>query len=95
MSRKTNLRRLNVLVTAQTLYNLDRLAKMEGDRNIGRAIDKLTREKMMRLNPHRCATCGKPKPIVCTVDGAPWCEACFDRALGLGRKVGNEDPSGI
>ena len=49
MSRKKNLRRLNVLVTAQTLYNLDRLSKMEGDRNIGRAIDKLTREKMISL----------------------------------------------
>lgn len=61
MSRKKNLRRLNVLVTAQTLYNLDRLSKMEGDRNIGRAIDKLTREKMMRLNPHRCAKCGRLK----------------------------------
>lgn len=50
MSRKKNLRRLNVLVTAQTLYNLDRLSKMEGDRNIGRAIDKLTREKMIALH---------------------------------------------
>ena len=95
MSRKKNLRRLNVLVTAQTLYNLDRLSKMEGDCNIGRAIDKLTREKMLRLNPHRCAKCGRSKPIVCTVDGVPWCEACFDRALVLGRKVGNEDRSGI
>ena len=44
------MRRLNVLVTAQTLYNLDRLSKMEGDRNIGRAIDKLTREKMIALH---------------------------------------------
>ena len=50
MSRRKNLRRLNVLVTAQTLYNLDRLSKMEGDRNIGRAIDKLTREKMIALH---------------------------------------------
>ncbi len=50
MSRKKNLRRLNVLVTAQTLYNLDRLSKMEGDRNVGRAIDKLTREKMIALH---------------------------------------------
>lgn len=50
MRRKKNLRRLNVLVTAQTLYNLDRLSKMEGDRNIGRAIDKLTREKMIALH---------------------------------------------
>ena len=50
MSQKKNLRQLNVLVTAQTLYNLDRLSKMEGDRNIGRAIDKLTREKMIAVS---------------------------------------------
>lgn len=72
------------------LSRKDRLSKMEGDRNIGRAIDKLTREKMMQLNPYRCAKCGRPKPIVCTVDGAPWCEACFDRALGLGSKEGRQ-----
>ena len=50
MTRKKNLRRLNVLVTAQTLHNLERLSEMEGDRNIGRAIDKLTREKMIALH---------------------------------------------
>lgn len=90
MNQKKNLRRLNVLVTAQTLYNLDRLSKMEGDRNIGRAIDKLTREKMMRLNLNRCVKCSRSKPIVCTVDGAPWCEGCFDRALDSGRKEGRK-----
>lgn len=39
-----------MLVTAQTLHNLERLSEMEGDRNIGRAIDKLTREKMIALH---------------------------------------------
>ena len=32
------------------LSRKDRLSKMEGDRNIGRAIDKLTREKMIALH---------------------------------------------
>lgn len=47
MSRK-NLRRLSALVTAQTLYNLAKLAAMEG-RTIGQAIDKLVRDRMMLL----------------------------------------------
>ena len=47
MSRKTNLRRLSVLVTAQTLHNLERLAAMDGSRNLGRVVDKLTRDKMV------------------------------------------------
>lgn len=49
MSRKKNLRRLSVLVTAQTMYNLQRLADMTGSRNVGRVVDKLTRDKMMEL----------------------------------------------
>ena len=50
MSRKKNLRRLSVLVTAQTLHNLERLAAMDGSRNLGRVVDKLTREKMLALH---------------------------------------------
>lgn len=49
MRRKKNLRRLSVLVTAQTMYNLQRLADMTGSRNVGRIVDKLTREKMLEL----------------------------------------------
>ena len=49
MNRKKNLRRLSVLVTAQTLYNLKNLADMAGNRNVGRVVDKLTREKMLAL----------------------------------------------
>ena len=49
MNRKKNLRRLSVLVTAQTLYNLQKLADMAGNRNVGRVVDKLTREKMLAL----------------------------------------------
>ena len=47
MSRK-NLRRLSALVTAQTLYNLAKLAAMDG-RTIGQAIDKLVRDRMLLL----------------------------------------------
>ena len=47
MSKK-NLRRLSALVTAQTLYNLAKLAAMEG-RTIGQVIDKLVRDRMMML----------------------------------------------
>ena len=46
---KKNLRRLSVLITAQTQYNLERLAQMGGCRDLGRVIDKLTREKMLSL----------------------------------------------
>ena len=47
MSRK-NLRRISVLVTAQTDYNLARLAAMDGG-NQGRVIDKLVRDRMLML----------------------------------------------
>lgn len=49
MSRKKNMRRLNTLVTAQTLYHLQRLADMDGNRNVGRVIDKLVRDRCQRL----------------------------------------------
>ena len=47
MSKK-NLRRLSALVTAQTLYNLAKLAAMDGG-NEGRVIDKLVRDRMVML----------------------------------------------
>lgn len=50
MNNKKNMRRVSVLVSAQTLWNLFRLAKMCGYRdNIGKVIDKLVREKMVSL----------------------------------------------
>lgn len=52
MSKK-NLRRLSVLVTAQTAKNLERLADMAGYREIGLVVDKLTREKMVSLHVAR------------------------------------------
>ena len=43
------MRRLNTLVTAQTLYHLQRLADMDGNRNVGRVIDKMVRDPCQRL----------------------------------------------
>lgn len=47
MSRK-NLRRISVLVTAQTAYNPARLAAMDGG-NQGRVLDKLVQDRMLML----------------------------------------------
>lgn len=46
-SRRKNLRRVSVVITAQTQYNLEKLAAACGYKDIGRIIDKLTREKMI------------------------------------------------
>lgn len=45
------MRQLRLLVTAQTAWNLEHLAKMCGYRDVGRVVDKLTREKMLSLRP--------------------------------------------
>lgn len=47
--KKKNMRRISVLVTAQTLYNLAKLAAMDG-RTIGQVIDKLVRDRMLLLH---------------------------------------------
>lgn len=47
---KKNMRRISILVTAQTAHNLERLADMDGCRNVGKVVDKLTREKMLSLH---------------------------------------------
>ena len=44
------MRRLSILVTAQTAKNLERLAAMSGYKELGRVVDKLTREKMISLH---------------------------------------------
>ena len=49
MVKKKNMRRISVLVTAQTLYNLAKLADMDGG-NEGRVIDKLVRDRMLLLH---------------------------------------------
>ncbi len=53
MNGKKNMRRISVLVTAQTAYNLDKLAAMCGYKEQGRIIDKLVREKMIMLGGRR------------------------------------------
>lgn len=53
MNEKKNMRRISVLVTAQTAYNLDKLAVMCGYKEQGRIIDKLVREKMIMLGGQR------------------------------------------
>lgn len=50
MRDKKNLRRVSLLVTAQTAYNLEKLAAMCGYREKGHVVDKLVREKMMMMN---------------------------------------------
>lgn len=50
MRDKKNLRRVSLLVTAQTAYNLEKLAVMCGYREKGHVVDKLVREKMLMMN---------------------------------------------
>ncbi len=47
---KKNMRRVSLRVTAQTLYNPERLRQMGELRDMGRVVDKLTREKMLALH---------------------------------------------
>ena len=63
MRKRKNLRRLSVLVTAQTMYNLQCLADMTGSRNVGRVVDKLTREKMLELKGAWVNDVGKSKGV--------------------------------
>lgn len=51
---KKNMRRISVLITAQTLWNLERLCRMSGYSDIGRVIDKLVREKMLSMKIESC-----------------------------------------
>ena len=48
MNRK-NLRRISMVVTAQTAANLEKLAQMDGKPSIGRVMDKLVRDRMLSL----------------------------------------------
>ena len=49
MNNKKNLRRISVVVTAQTLYHLNHMAAMNGwgEKDLGRVIDKLVRSLRM------------------------------------------------
>lgn len=47
--RKKNMRRISLLVTAQTAWNLQHLADM-GRTDPGRVVDKLVRDRMVELH---------------------------------------------
>ena len=47
---KKNLRRISIVVTAQTKGNLERLAAVSGYKELGCVVDKLVREKMISLH---------------------------------------------
>ena len=49
-TEKKNLRRISIVIAAQTKSNLERLAAVCGYSEIGRVVDKLTREKMIALH---------------------------------------------
>ena len=53
MSKRTNQRRVRILVTAQTLWHLEELARICGYKELGRVVDKLVREKMVSLRDRR------------------------------------------
>jgi len=46
--KRRNMRRISVLVTAQTAWNLQHLADM-GKTDTGRVVDKLVRDRMVAL----------------------------------------------
>ena len=68
---KANLRRINCLVYAQTLYNLNKLAKICGyGDNIGKIIDKLTRAEMMSMKE----IANQDYAAVITLSHCPYCD---------------------
>ena len=50
-ARKKNLRRISIVVTAQTLYHLNEIAAMcgWGEKDLGKVIDKMMREHQSRI----------------------------------------------
>lgn len=54
MANRKNLRRLSLLVSARTAWNLHKLARMCGyGDNVGKVVDNLVREKMISLKEDR------------------------------------------
>lgn len=51
-TNKKNLRRISVVVTAQTLHHLQQMAAMAGwgEKDLGRVIDKLVRTERTEVN---------------------------------------------
>lgn len=46
--KNKNLRKISILVSSQTAYNLEKLARMDNS-SMGRVVDKLTRDRMVYL----------------------------------------------
>ena len=46
-----NKRRISILVTAQTAYNLRRLADLAGYHELGMMVDKLVRDRLKLIRP--------------------------------------------
>lgn len=57
-----NLRRLSLVVTAQTAWHLEQLARVCGYRETGRVVDKLVREKMLSIRIPALAPAGTKGP---------------------------------
>ena len=49
MKQKKNMRRISLLVTAQTAWHIQRLARIAGV-DQGRVVDKLVRDRMVMLH---------------------------------------------
>ena len=47
-NNRQNKRKITIRVTAQTLYHLQQLAEACGYKDLGRVVDKLTRERVMQ-----------------------------------------------
>ena len=56
-----NLRRQSLVVTAQTAWHLEQLARVCGYRETGHVVDKLVREKMLSIRI-LAGTAGTKKP---------------------------------
>lgn len=52
MKQKKNMRRISLLVTAQTAWHLRQLAEM-GNVDQGRVMDKLVRDRMVMLHEEK------------------------------------------
>lgn len=52
---KKNYRRISILVTAQTAYNLRRLADLAGYHEPGMMVDKLVRDRLKLIRPEKVA----------------------------------------
>lgn len=57
-----NLRRLSLVVTAQTAWHLEQLARVCGYREIGHVVDKLVREKTLSIRIPALAPAGTKSP---------------------------------